>query len=157
MAGNGLATREIRQRLIDLALSLGKYETVNGHPPANKVQTGLHCFVEFSELGPARNASGLNSTTVRMLYTMQTFSLLESEPRDDIDPKLLDAADALFAALSDDFQLGGDKNVRDIDLLGRYNTPLSIRAGYYEPGGQKFRAMTLYVPVIINDVWEQNP
>lgn len=153
MSGNGLGSKAIQQALISAAKGTAVYEQVNGIPTENRVTTGVYCAVEFTELGPARGKSGLDATSVRMVWTMASYMGLESKDPDEIDPTVLDAVDALFAALHGDLDLGG--TARNIDVLGEAGIPLSVRAGYTTVAGQKLRAAIAVVPIIINDVWSQ--
>jgi hypothetical protein len=93
--------------------------------------------------------SGLLTLQVRL------YSSAVQEPRDAIDPNLIDAVSGLMAAYSGDFQLGGITGVRCVDLLGQSGTALSARAGYLEQDGTVYRVLTITVPVILNDLWAQ--
>lgn len=150
----GLGSRRIQDRLINVAQASGYFESVNGAAPENRVTSGLHCAVEFAELAPARGESGLDATTVRMVWTMGVFTPLDGKDQEDIDPDALDAVDDLFATLSGGFELGG--SARNIDLLGKSGVALSVKAGYVTVGGQKCRALMIVIPMIINDVWGQS-
>jgi hypothetical protein len=76
-----------------------------------------------------------------------------SEPPDAIDPDMLAAVDDLCAAYTGDFELGG--LVRHVDLLGINGTPLDVRAGYLRQDGIEFRVMTIALPVVVNDLWNE--
>ncbi|MEU3851722.1 hypothetical protein [Streptomyces sp. NPDC029554] len=105
------------------------------------------------QIGPARGGSGLSSTSSRLvLYVRLYASLMQQEP-DAIDPALMDALDWLMAAYSGDFTLNG--LVRQVDLLGTYGDPLSARAGYLAEGSAEYRVMTITLPLIVNDLWDQ--
>jgi hypothetical protein len=65
------------------------------------------------------------------------------------------AMTGLIGAYSADFTLGG--SVRNIDLLGEYGEKLGAQAGYITIGGVMYRIMTLTIPCIVNDMWEQVP
>jgi hypothetical protein len=102
---------------------------------------------------PARGGSGLASTSTRLaLYVRLYTSLVQQEP-DAIDPALMDALDWLMAAYSGDFSLGG--LVRQVDLLGTYGDPLSARAGYLAEAGAEYRVLTITLPLIVSDLWDQ--
>ena len=71
-----------------------------------------------------------------------------------IDPNLLDACDALMAAYTNDFTLGG--TVRMIDLLGNSaGHMLEMQSGYINIDTRVYRVVTISVPCIANDAWEQ--
>jgi hypothetical protein len=135
------------------ALTLGLFERVNAHEPANPPGQGLTCAIFFATLDPARGTSGLNATSGRLAFTARIFSSLAQEPQDAIDPNILTATSALMGAYSGDFELGG--LIRNVDLLGQTGVPLSAKSGYVEVSGAKFRVVDILLPLIINDVWEQ--
>lgn len=145
--------RGILDALISHAKASGLFETVNGHEPASAPGHGLHAAVWVDSIGPA-DSSGLQATTGLLVFNVRIYTSVRSEPADAIDPALVDAVDALMTAYSGDFDLG--EQVRCVDLLGQAGTPLSARAGYLEmDDGAVFRVMTLTVPVLVNDLWEQ--
>lgn len=145
--------------IIDTALShaqaSGWFDKVNGHEPKNAPGNGLTLAVWAQSLGPVPGASGLRSTTARLVLNVRAYSSMIQEPQDAIDPNLLAATDALMTAYSGDFDFGA--NVRNVDLLGAYGVGLSATAGYLTQDGRIFRVMTITVPLIINDVWSQTP
>jgi hypothetical protein len=135
------------------ALASGFFQAVNGHEPKSAPQNGLTCAVWVEQIGPARGGSGLDSTSARLALNVRLYTPMTSEPEDAIDPALMDALDALLAAYSGDFELDG--LVRQVDLLGTYGDPLSVRAGYLTTSGAEYRVMTITLPLIVNDLWEQ--
>lgn len=138
------------------ASASGYFDAVNGAEPKSPPDTsGLTCAVWVEQIGPARGASGLTSTSTRLCFYVRLYTGMLTEPADAIDPSLMTALDVLMAAYSADFTLGG--LVRDVDLLGAYGDPLGARAGYLIEGGTEFRVMTITLPVIVNDLWEQTP
>lgn len=135
------------------ALQSGFFQAVNGFEPKSAPQTGLTCAIWVEQIGPARGASGLDSTSARLALFVRLYTPMVTQPEDAIDPDLMTALDALMAAYSGDFTLGG--LVRDVDLLGRHGDPLSARAGYLTTSGAEYRVMTITLPLIVNDLWEQ--
>lgn len=150
--GSGLAD-SILDRLTSHAMSTGLFERVNTHEPTNAPGNGLTCALWADRIGPVRS-SGLNSTSARIIFNVRIYSNMNAEPQDAIDPNVIKAVDTLFTAYSGDFTLGVD-DVRHIDLLGVYGIPLEARAGYLKQDGSEYRVVTISVPVIVNDVWEQ--
>lgn len=73
---------------------------------------------------------------------------MNQQPYDQIDPAVMNATSAVFAAFSGDFTLGG--TVRNVDLMG-----MKAQAGYVQQDGQTLRVMTITVPIVVNDLWEQ--
>ncbi|MFD8805563.1 hypothetical protein [Streptomyces sp. NPDC059597] len=135
------------------ALASGYFEAVNGHEPKSAPGTGLTAAVWVEQIGPARGGSGLASTSARLALFVRLYTPMVQEPEDAIDPDLMTALDALLAAYSGDFELGG--LVREVDLLGTYGDPLGARAGYLTTSGTEYRVMTITLPLIVNDLWEQ--
>ncbi len=77
------------------------------------------------------------------------------EPQDDTDEKVLVATCALMALYSGDFELGGQ--VMEVDLEGAHGFPLAAKAGYLNQDGKLYRVMVIQIPLIVNDVFTQNP
>ena len=149
----GLPVVDIFDRLISHALQLGVFDQVNGHEPKAAPGHGLSASFWLANFRPAGRASGLNTTTMRLEFSVRVSLNMLTEPQDSIDPLVLGGAAALMAAYSEDFTLGG--NARDIDLLGQHGAPLSAAAGYMDQDGRKFRVLVVTVPIILNDVFAQ--
>ena len=135
------------------ALASGYFAQVNGHEPMSPPTSGITCAVWVEQIGPARGGSGLDSTSSRLALYVRLYSSLVQQPADAIDPDLMTALDALMAAYSGDFTLGD--LVQEVDLLGIYGDPLSARAGYLAEGGSEYRVLTITLPLIVSDLWEQ--
>lgn len=148
-----LNTSGIIDGIASHAMSLGLFERVNQHEPKNAPGLGLTCVVWADRVAPVPAGSGLQSTTGLIVFNVRVYTSMLSEPQDAIDPNLLTAVDALMAAYSGDFDLGG--TVRNVDLLGQAGTPLSAQAGYVDLSGKIYRIMTVTLPVIVNDLWDQ--
>lgn len=144
---------DMQSALASHAKTLGVFDRVNKHEPKNAPGNGLSCSIWFDSIGPAQGRSGLNATTGRVVWNVRVYSNAFSEPLDEIDPGVVHAVDLLMAAYSGDFELGGV--VCNIDLLGAYGVPLGARAGYVTIDKTVFRAVTLVVPLIANDIWAQ--
>lgn len=147
-----LNTAAILDTLVSHALSLGVFEQVNGHEPKNAPGHGVTAAVWVQSIAPART-SGLAASSGLLVVNVRTYTGLRSQPEDAIDPNMLGAVDLLLAAYSGDFTLGG--NARNIDLLGQHGQALSAEAGYLTQDGATYRVMTITVPLVINDLWEQ--
>lgn len=140
----------------DHALTLGFFERVNRHEPKNAPGLGLTAAIWVDSIAPVR-AGSLDSTTVRFAVMVRAYTSMLAEPQDAIDPNLAKAVDALIGSYSGDFTLGGDFDIRMVDLLGQFGVPLSAQAGYLEQDKKLYRVMTVTNPIIINDAWEQVP
>ncbi|MCI0687227.1 MAG: hypothetical protein L0Y54_08330 [Sporichthyaceae bacterium] len=135
------------------AAALGVFERVLKHEPKSAPGNGLTAAFWADSIRPVPARSGLASTAVRLELTGRIYLNMLADPQDDIDTRLLVAADALMAAYSGDFELGGQ--VANVDLLGAHGDPLSADAGYLEQDGKFFRIMTIILPLVINDLWGQ--
>ena len=148
-----LVIQPILDALVSHSLATGYFEQVNTHEPKNSPGSGLTSAIWVQSMGPARGQSGLASTTGLVTFQQRIYTNMLAEPADVIDPGMLTAVDALLVAYSGDFTLGA--NVKYIDLLGSTGTPLSLVAGYIDIGGKIYRVMTITIPIILNDLWDQ--
>ncbi|WP_433893037.1 hypothetical protein [Streptomyces sp. CA-111067] len=150
-----LNVNTILNKVISHALATGLFEDVNGHEPVNTPPSGgLSCAAWVNDLVPIRS-SGMNSTSVRLEIGQRIYTSAVSEPLDAIDPAVTGAVDVLFAKYNGDFELGG--SVRQVDVFGAYGEPLRARAGYLPVAdGPPQRVMTIVLPLICNDIWEQS-
>ncbi|MEV0015444.1 hypothetical protein [Streptomyces tendae] len=136
------------------AAASGFFAHINGaHEPKSPPVSGLTCAIWVEQIGPARGGSGLNSTSARLALFVRLYAPINNTVPDSIDPALMDALDWLMAAYSGDFELGG--LVRKVDLLGAYGEPLGARAGYLNESGTEYRVLTITLPLIVNDLWNQ--
>ena len=137
------------------AAATGLFDRVNQHEPTNSPLSGLTAAVWVDKLGPARLGSGLAATSALLVLQVRIYSSVVQEPADAIDPNMLAAVDALMAAYTADFTLDG--LVKQVDVLGSEGTGLEAQAGYLELTDAVYRVMTITVPIICNDTWEQQP
>lgn len=150
-----LGTKAILAAVQSHASRTGLFERVLGHEPKSAPGNGLSVAVWVQNLRPIPGGSGLASTTARLELSVRVYSNMLADPQDAIDTRLLDAVDALMAAYSGDFQLGG--LIRNVDLLGADGDPLSCNAGYLEQDSKLYRVVVITLPLICNDLWEQVP
>ncbi|MFF7734263.1 hypothetical protein [Streptomyces sp. NPDC007984] len=149
-----LDSQGIVDRLASHAMSLGIFDRVNTHEPKNAPGRGLSCAIWVQRIDPAGTLSGLSSTTGRITFNVRCYTNMLQQPEDAIDPNLLRAVDALISAYSGDFTLGG--TVRNVDLLGMGGSGgLYVEAGYLNMNERIYRLMTLWVPILVNDLWDQ--
>lgn len=145
--------------IVSHASESGHFATVQGHEPKSAPTTAAGSDLTFavflSGLGPARSGSGLASTTARVELTGRIYLPFTSQPEDLIDPRLAEACDDLFEALTGDLELGS--NARNVDVLGGQGQGLSARAGYQTIDGATFRTVDIIIPIIVNDAWTQSP
>jgi hypothetical protein len=148
-----LNVRTILDAVESHALASGFFQAVNGHEPMSPPTSGITCAVWVEQIGPARGGSNINSTTARLALFVRLYTSLSQQEPDAIDPALMDALDGLMAAYSSDFTLDG--LIRHVDLLGAYGDPLSARAGYLAESGTEYRVLTITLPLIVSNLWEQ--
>lgn len=148
-------TLAIVDAVVSHAAATGRFEKVNGHEPKNAPGNGLTAAVWVQRLAPLALQSGLAATSALLLVNLRIYQNMLAEPQDAIDPNVVAAVDALVTAYSGDFTLDG--LVADVDLLGRHGTALAAEAGYLSQDNKMFRVMTLTVPLVLNNVWEQVP
>lgn len=148
-----LDTTAILDSVVSQVQALALFDTVNLHEPKSKPGNGLTCAIWADRIAPLPAASGLASTTGLVLLALRVYASMLQQPFDAIDPNMVAAVDSLIAAFSGGFTLGG--NVRDVDLLGAFGTPLAAQAGYINQDGKLMRVMTLTVGLVVNDLWVQ--
>lgn len=146
--------REIADELSSRAQRLGYFDNVQWHEPRSLPRLGSQINLAFwSEQLQAVQSSGLSSLSVRWEVTARVYVGPDSEPGDDIEPRLVEAGAALYAALSSGFSFGG--RVRHVDFLGSDGEPLILTPGWYDYGNDNVvRTMDLSIPLIINDAFD---
>ncbi|MEV0115876.1 hypothetical protein AB0H77_21945 [Streptomyces sp. NPDC050844] len=143
----------ITDAAVSHAMACGHFEAVNGHEPKSAPTAGgLTAAVWTDRVSPVRS-SGLDSLSVLLVLNVRIYTAAQQMPADAIDPAMLAAVDVLCAAYVGDFTLGG--LVRQVDVLGAHGQPLDVRAGYLQQDGVPFRVMTISLPCIVNDLWEE--
>lgn len=148
-----LTIRTLIDALVSHASAAGFFDSVNGHEPKSAPGDGLTYSVWVQQIGPATGASVLAATAARVAMTGRLYKPFRSQPDDSIDPDMVDALDALLAAYSGDFTLGG--TIRNVDLLGAHGEPLGMRAGYQTIDKTVYRILDITIPMIISDAWTQ--
>lgn len=137
--------------IVDHCLTLGVFEAVNMHEPEGNA--GNYMAALWVQSVDPVQSSGLDVTSVRVAFTLRIYSNLVAKPLDEIDPNLASAVSLVMEGLSADFTLA--EQVREIDLLGQYGLGLSAKAGYLNLSGALYRVMDITVPVIVDDVFDQ--
>lgn len=139
-------------KLASHTATLGVFDRINTHEPTNAPGAGYTVALWVNNIKPVRS-SGLDSTSVRIEFLLRLYTPRVMEPLDAMDPELLRNTDLLLAQYTNDFTL--DDSIRSVDLLGTEGPALSADAGYINIGGILYRVMTITLPVIANDVWDQ--
>ena len=134
------------------AAQLGVFDSVTGHEPkAAPSPTGVSCSVWVSSLRPAR--SGQASVSVRLELQARCFTSMLQDPQDGIDPRVTDAAGLLMNAMIGSFTLAGQ--ARMVDVFGAEGEGLRAQAAYLTQDSKLFRVMDIFIPIIINDLWDE--
>lgn len=153
MSFNSAAVDDLVSKVESIAMQTGDFRSVNFHEPKSAPGTGLRLAIWAQDIEPIAAASGLSSTSGYVVLNARIYGNMLQKPEDEIDPRIMKAATALIGAYSADFTLGG--TVRNIDLLGEYGERLRAQAGYITIDSHMYRVMTVTVPCIINDMWNQ--
>ena len=135
------------------ALATGQFERVNTHEPKSAPGYGLTAAVWVQSVASIQG-SGLDSASARVELSVRIFTKMLTEPQDMIDPHMIQATNTLINAYAGDFDLGVT-GVRAVDLLGMAGLPVRAEAGYVNQDGTLYRVMTVFLPIIINDVWAE--
>lgn len=152
---SGLNSQALIDVLASTMVATGHYDYVNQHEPKSGPARGLHGAVWINRIYPATAHSGLAVTSVRVEFNCRIYTNMLTKPEDMIDPRIMNAADDFFSALSADFTLGG--LVKQVDLLGSTSgRPLGGESGYINIDNKVYRVFTMTVPVIVNDAWVQS-
>lgn len=152
-AGTGFDPQDVLDRLVSHAVSTGYFEQVNASEPMNAPEYGLFCAIWATRMTPV-DSSGLNSTSIRVIYNARIFALLNQQPQESIDPRVMAAQSALMKAYVGDFDFGG--TARNLDVFGEHNgIGLDARLGYANMQGTDYRVSTTTIPIVFNDVFDQ--
>jgi hypothetical protein len=144
---------EILSAVVSDVQRSGYFDKVNKHEPKHAPNSGLTAAVWVTALDPIALASGLASTSARLVFTLRMYQSMLLEPQDMIDPRMTKALSNLMRRYHDDFDFEG--LIRNIDLLGSFGVSLSAISGYLDIDGKMFRIVDMTIPCIVNDVWPQ--
>lgn len=149
----GLNAQPVLDAAQSHAVSTGHFERVNMHEPKSSPGNGMTAAMWVQRISPAIGLSSLEKTSVRLELTLRIFQPALMQPQDAVDPRVLAAVSDLMTLYSGDFELGG--LVMQVDLLGAYGTPLGCVAGYVTIGNTPYRVMDITLPLILDDVFQQ--
>lgn len=149
-----LNTQAILDAAVSHADATGHFEWVTSHEPKS-APTDIGAAFWANYIGPAPAESGLDVTSALLLLNCRIYTSMLTDPQDLIDPRIIDATDALMAAYNGDFDLGG--LIYAVDLLGMSGERLEARAGYLEIDRKIFRTMTINLPCLVANAWPQAP
>lgn len=144
-----------RSAAMSHAQGLGLFEQVLDHEPVSAPGSGLVYALWVKNIRPIPARSGLNSVSARLEFTGRVLMPADTEPQGDVDVAVTGAVNGLMNAYCGDFELGGA--VAEVDLLGEHGASLGADFGYTRFDSTTYRAATLVVPLILNDVWTEAP
>jgi hypothetical protein len=144
----------ILDAVVTHASEIGRFDVVNRFETKRAPGQGMTASIWVNSVNPIQS-SGLATTTTRIEFTVRIYLNSLQQPYDDNDTLLTQTLDALFAAYIDNFTLGG--LVRHVDIFGAYGQGLVSRAGYINQDGHEFRVMSITLPVLVDDLWDQVP
>jgi hypothetical protein len=148
-----LSSSQLINALTSHAAALGVFDVVQGHEPKNAPGNHLSFACWIQDYAPA--SSGLASGSFRLTFNIRLYSSMLQEPADAIDPEMMDAVDLLLADYIGNFTLGG--LIREVDYRGIDGNALKVEAGYLPQDHNIYRVMTLFVPMVINDLYPEAP
>lgn len=143
---------QVFQAVESHAAASGRFEQVNMHEPKNAPGHGITCAIWVQHLGTILS-SGLASSSAVLRLSVRIYQNFISQPEDAIDPNVTEATAVLFDAYAGDFTLGN--LIRQVDLHGTAGVPLSAEAGYIPQDKLMYRCMTITLPLLINDAFNQ--
>lgn len=142
--------------LVSQCLALGVFDRVNDHEPQGAPPgSGVTAAVWLDQAQPAQAASGLASVSMRVSFQVRIYIPTPVSLYGAIEQGILDAASKTYNAFAGGFTLGG--KVRNVDMFGETGPGMTGAAGFVEVDGRVFRAFTITIPVIINDLYDEVP
>ena len=140
----------ILKKLVTIAQATGQFRNVNGYEIRSTPANGLTLSLIAGPLTTI-DSSGLNRASMRFQVDGQIWLSMHTDPPESIDPRTMDAAGRFLTDLCGQFTLGG--LVRCVDVHGMAGERLSATPGYVEMDGKLYRAASLVIPLLINDVF----
>lgn len=152
---NDAAINGVFNSIVSYCMATGRFDQVNQHEPKSAPGTGIFCSIWINQIRPIE-ASGLAATSGVVELQARIYTSFAQQPFDMIDPNVTSATLDIMGALSGDFNFQGTNDVRNVDLLGAYIAGgLRSQAGYVEIDRQIYRVMTIFIPIVINDMFIQ--
>lgn len=148
-----LPGQEVIDAIQSKVMALGVFDKINAHDPVSPPGDGITAAIWVQKIRPVGAASGLDAVSLLFVVNVRVYMLAQAEPIDMVDPLMTSAVDQAMATLADGFTLGGI--VRNIDLFGQYGADFDAQYGYVSMSGAVYRAATITIPTVINDVWTE--
>lgn len=147
-----LDTKGMMNALGTYALKCGYFESVILHEATSaSTLTGVTCSIMLMS-ARSTQSSGLNSVSMVVEFMLRCYTSTLQQDMDAIDPRVMDAADAMMAALCGNFQLNR-ADTRYVDVLGSDSDGLRCTTGYMPMDNQMFRTIDVMVPILCNDIY----
>lgn len=150
---DGLDVGRLMSALASYLGQLGALERIPLHEPKTDLAAGLSAAIWHQSITPVQELSTLAGTSMRVEFVIRLYDNMFREPADDIDPEMTRVVNLIFNAFNGGFTLGG--LITQVDVIGTYGTPLRSEAGYVNLSGKLFRGITIYVPCIIVNAFNQ--
>lgn len=148
-----LDVNAVYNQVVSHAEGLGVFERVLAFEPKTAPGAGLSAVIWLSRIQPVAQVAGLSVVSIRLELKIRVYQNALTEPQGDIDKTLLDAVAKLMNSYAGDFELSGE--VMQIDIFGAYGEPFGAEGGYLRQDSVEFRIVTITLPIIISDVWEE--
>jgi hypothetical protein len=152
-AGDGIDVSAIMDAIASMAKRIGAFERVQLHEPKTSVPSGLSAALWFQSATTIQELSSLAKTSIRIEIVFRLFQNMLMEPADLIDPEMTRVVNLMFNALHGGFTLGG--LITQVDVLGTYGPPLRSEAGYINQSGHLMRSISIYIPCVIANAFNQ--
>jgi hypothetical protein len=137
--------------LLNVASTSGLFDVVQGHEAKSApAGNGLSAYLFGAKILPTQSG-GLAALSVIVEFQLNILNNAFFEPADAIDPMVMNAAGEFMGTLAAGFTLGN--TVREVDLLAGDSEGLRAEAGYVQIESTMFRVMSVFIPILINDVW----
>lgn len=137
------------RQVTSLLQSAGLFKSVETSEPKQPPQD-VTAAIFLSDIRFVGSISGLDKGSAVYEFTLRLYSNAFQQPTDQIDPKLVTIIDKVMDLLCGDFEL--NSLIRNIDILGQTGPGLRAKAGHVDVGGTIFRAIDIFIPLIVNDV-----
>lgn len=129
------------------AKALGVFAATIGHDPENAPPSGITCSIALGPVKPV-TSSGLDAVSGQVTLMVHVWNFAQKRPLDEVDPDVLAAACSLMGAFAGGFTLG--ETVRNVELFS-----MSADPGYVNFESKEFRTMSITLPILINDMFEE--
>jgi hypothetical protein len=142
--------------IVSHAQATGVFDQAEQHEPG-VIGKGLTFAVWGDSIVPVNTGSGLASTTGLVVFNCRVYTPTVQEPQDAIDPAVFAAASSIIGRIIGDFTLN-DLAPLGVDIRGRSGQQIRAQAGYIKPANEvQYRVMTIIIPVLVADAWDEVP